>query len=140
MVYSLKLTFAAIIGPHGSDMDCQKPISKYLRLETIPDDKTKIRCLARQDKGYLIHNGELYCGSSPRRNGRGRALSSHLTDHCGSSSRPGTLRPPSAGTPGGTPVLDKHHSNRALGRPRRLQPGVIGRNHRHPHRSDREAL
>jgi hypothetical protein len=66
--------------------------------------------------------------SSLRCNGRGRTGSFHLSNHCGSSSRPDTLRPPLAGTPRGTPVPNKHHSNWALGRPRLLRPDVIDRN------------
>jgi hypothetical protein len=47
---------------------------------------------------------------------------------------------PSTGTPKGIPVPNKHHSNRALGRPHRLRPGMIGHNHRQPCASNREAL
>jgi hypothetical protein len=36
----------------------------YLRLGTIPDDETRTPCLARQEKGYLIHIDELYRHSS----------------------------------------------------------------------------
>jgi hypothetical protein len=32
----------------------------YLHLGTIPDDKAETGLLANQDKGYLIHNDELY--------------------------------------------------------------------------------
>jgi hypothetical protein len=50
----------AVVGPPDTDADWQKPISKYLRLGTIPEDKTDTRCLVRWAKGYLIHNDELY--------------------------------------------------------------------------------
>jgi hypothetical protein len=51
---------AAITMPPGSNMDWQKPISKYLRLGAIPNDKTETWRLVRWAKGYLIHDGELY--------------------------------------------------------------------------------
>jgi hypothetical protein len=52
---------AAITGPPDSDPDWWKPISEYLHLGAILDDETEPRCLACQAKGYLIHDGELYC-------------------------------------------------------------------------------
>jgi hypothetical protein len=50
----------AIIEPPSPDADWQRSFSKYLQLETIPDDKIETRRLARREKGYLIHNDELY--------------------------------------------------------------------------------
>jgi hypothetical protein len=54
---------AAIIEPLDLNADWQRPISKYLQLATMPEDKTKTRRLARRAKGYLIPNDELYCCS-----------------------------------------------------------------------------
>jgi hypothetical protein len=51
---------ATVVGPLDPDVDWQKPISEYLRLGTISDDKTETRCLTCWAKGYLIHNDELY--------------------------------------------------------------------------------
>jgi hypothetical protein len=50
----------AIVGLPNPDADWRKPISKYLRLGTIPYDETKTQRLVRRAKGYLIHNDELY--------------------------------------------------------------------------------
>jgi hypothetical protein len=56
---------AAIIGLPSPNTNWWRPISKYLRLRTIPDNKTKTRRLARQAKGYLIHSDEMYhCSTS----------------------------------------------------------------------------
>jgi hypothetical protein len=49
-----------IFGLPSLDVDWRRPLSKYLRFRTIPDNKTKIWCLACQAKGYLTHNSELY--------------------------------------------------------------------------------
>jgi hypothetical protein len=56
---------AAVVGPPCLEVDWQRPITKYLRLGTIPDNETKTRHLARRVKGYLIHDDELYrCSAS----------------------------------------------------------------------------
>jgi hypothetical protein len=52
---------SAIIRLPSPDADSRKPISEYLQHCTIPDDKIETQRLARQAKGYLIHNDELYC-------------------------------------------------------------------------------
>jgi ribonuclease HI len=52
---------SAIIRLPSPDADSRKPISEYLQHRTISDDKIETQRLARQAKGYLIHNDELYC-------------------------------------------------------------------------------
>jgi hypothetical protein len=42
------------------DTDWRKPISEYLRIRAIPNNKIKNWCLACRAKGYLIHDDELY--------------------------------------------------------------------------------
>jgi hypothetical protein len=42
------------------DTDWHKLLSEYLYLKAIPDSKPEARRLARQAKGYLIHDDELY--------------------------------------------------------------------------------
>jgi hypothetical protein len=49
-----------IVRQPSRNVDCQRPISEYLWLGTIPDDETEIQRLACWAKGYLIHNSELY--------------------------------------------------------------------------------
>jgi hypothetical protein len=50
----------AIVGPLGLDANWWKPIFEYLWWGTIPDGEIETQRLARQAKGYLIHNDELY--------------------------------------------------------------------------------
>jgi hypothetical protein len=49
---------AAITRPPGSNTDWRKPISEYLCLGAIPDDENETRYLARQAKGYLMHDNK----------------------------------------------------------------------------------
>jgi hypothetical protein len=56
---------AVVVRSPSHEADWQKPISKYLRLGTIPDDKTETRRLVRRTKGYPIHDDELYSRNTP---------------------------------------------------------------------------
>jgi hypothetical protein len=56
----LRGEIAVVVRPPNPDVEWQKLISKYLRLGTIPDDKTETGRLARRAKGYLTNNDKLY--------------------------------------------------------------------------------
>jgi hypothetical protein len=56
---------AAAVWPLDPKVNRQKPISKYVRLGTTPDDKTETQRLTHHAKGYLIHNDELYHRITP---------------------------------------------------------------------------
>jgi hypothetical protein len=51
---------AAIYEPPNPDTYWRKPLSEYLQLGAIPDNKIETRILVHQAKGYLIHNSKLY--------------------------------------------------------------------------------
>jgi hypothetical protein len=76
---------ASIVGTLGPDADWWKPFSEYLQRGTIPDDEIETWCLARQAKGYLIHNNGLYhCSASgnlqrciPTEEGKALLLDNH---------------------------------------------------------------
>jgi hypothetical protein len=51
---------AVVTEPFGSDPDRRIPLYKYLQLGAILDGEAQAPCLARQAKGYLIHDDKLY--------------------------------------------------------------------------------